>query len=134
MSIGTTTPMGSATQSLIRSDDAGLLGKDDFLKLFVAQLRNQDPMSPTEDKEFMAQMAQFSQLEQITNMAKALDRLSFSEQASQSVALIGRTVEWAGSDGVSLTGTVTRVTFEDGEISVHVGDTTIAPDEIRSVT
>ena len=45
------------------------MGKDDFLKLFVAQLQHQDPMNPMEDSEFMGQMASFSTLEQITNMA-----------------------------------------------------------------
>src|SRR3712207_7846381 len=48
------------------------MGKDDFLKLLVGQLRHQDPMNPMEDKDFMGQMAQFSQLEQMTNVASTL--------------------------------------------------------------
>ena len=48
-----------------------ILGKDDFLKLLVTQLQHQDPMNPMDDKDFMGQMAQFSSLEQITNMVSA---------------------------------------------------------------
>ena len=49
-----------------------MLGKDAFLKLLVTQLRNQDPLNPMEDKEFIAQMAQFSTLESIQNLEKSL--------------------------------------------------------------
>lgn len=58
----------------------GMLGKDAFLKLLITQLRNQDPLSPMEDKEFIAQMAQFSTLEQMQELNKNL-------QASQTEML-----------------------------------------------
>ena len=56
------------------ADQRRRMGKDDFLKLFVAQLQHQDPMNPMDDSEFMGQMASFSMLEQITNMAAANER------------------------------------------------------------
>ena len=65
------------------------MGKDQFLKLFVAQLQHQDPMNPMQDSDFMGQMASFSTLEQITNLASAS-----SLHASQTVGLIGRTVTY----------------------------------------
>src|SRR3712207_9031435 len=68
------------------------LGKDQFLKLFVAQLQHQDPMNPMQDQDFMGQMASFSTLEQVTNMAKA-------SELTQSVGLLGRTVTYTDEIG-----------------------------------
>ena len=71
------------------------LGKDDFLKLFVAQLQHQDPMNPMDDQDIMGQMASFSTLEQVTNMARQPeDRQNLP--SSSAVGLIGRTVTWTG--------------------------------------
>jgi flagellar basal-body rod modification protein FlgD len=68
------------------------LGKDDFLKILITQLSHQDPTQPMEDREFIAQMAQFSSLEQITNMNQGLSRLATLLAASQAVNLLGQMV------------------------------------------
>lgn len=73
------------------------LGKDQFLKILMTQLQNQDPSSPMDDKEFIAQMAQFSSLEQMSNVASELKNLTAMTQQSQLVqfnSFIGKTVTW----------------------------------------
>ncbi|GHV44706.1 flagellar hook capping protein [Synergistales bacterium] len=77
------------------------LGKDAFLKLLIAELSNQDPMNPMSDREFIAQMAQFSTLEQMTNMAKAFEGVSAMETYS-AVSYVGKVVafQFEGADGV----------------------------------
>jgi flagellar basal-body rod modification protein FlgD len=75
------------------------LGKDDFLKLLITQLSHQDPTQPLEDREFVAQMAQYSTLEQMTNMTGELSKVLGLLARSQAVALLGKTVEIAGADG-----------------------------------
>lgn len=58
------------------------LGKDEFLKILMTQLQNQDPLNPMEDKEFISQMSSFSSLEQMMNMTKSIENLAQSQQIS----------------------------------------------------
>ena len=69
------------------------LDKDDFLKILLTQLTHQDPTNPMEDREFIAQMAQFSSLEQMTNMNREFSRLQSLLAANQAISLIGKSVE-----------------------------------------
>ena len=69
------------------------LGKDDFLKILITQLSYQDPTSPMEDKEFIAQMAQFSTLEQMTGMAKDFARLTAMITGTEASSSLGKNVE-----------------------------------------
>ena len=107
----------SATAAATKS-----LGKDDFLKLMVAQMKNQDPMNPADDKDNIAQMAQFSSLEQITNLATATQKLADSMQMTQTLGLIGHTVSYKAADGTMTSGTVSAVDVAGGTPSLTVGD------------
>ena len=86
------------------------LGKDDFLKLLITQLSNQDPTSPMENTEFIAQMAQFSSLEQMTNMNQEFAKMNSMLVSSQAVGTIGKTVDIALGD-TKTTGVVEAVTY-----------------------
>jgi flagellar basal-body rod modification protein FlgD len=126
----TTSTPSSTTSSAASSP---MLGKDDFLKLLVTQLQHQDPMNPVDDKDFMGQMAQFTSVEQLTNMATSIDRMSTASQTAQSVSLLGKTVTWKKDDGTAGEGVASSVSFTDGVISIAVGDAQIAPNEIETV-
>lgn len=86
------------------------LGKDDFLKLLITQLSNQDPTSPMENTEFIAQMAQFSSLEQMTNMNQEFAKLNAMMVSSQGVNTIGKIVDINLGD-TTTTGKVEAVTY-----------------------
>ncbi|MGE7110873.1 flagellar hook assembly protein FlgD [Lysinibacillus sp. NPDC047702] len=73
------------------------LGKDAFLQLLITQLQHQDPTNPMDDREFISQMAQFSSLEQMQNMTKAMESLLASQQQTQLMnysTFIGKEVKW----------------------------------------
>jgi flagellar basal-body rod modification protein FlgD len=76
------------------------LGKDDFLKILLTQLSYQDPTAPMEDKEFIAQMAQFSTLEQMTSMAGDFAKLTSMIQSSEASSALGRHVEIIDGENV----------------------------------
>ena len=80
-----------------RKASGDILGKDDFLKILMTQLKNQDPSNPMQDREFIAQMAQFSTLEQMTNMNSSIEKLVQLQSQSSLISFnefIGKTVTW----------------------------------------
>jgi flagellar basal-body rod modification protein FlgD len=85
------------------------LGKDEFLQLLLAQLAHQDPTKPMENTEFIAQMAQFSSLEQMLNMSSEFGKLADKLSTSEAVSALGKTVELNVGD-TAITGTVESVT------------------------
>ena len=85
------------------------LGRDDFLKILLTQLQNQDPTKPMEDKEFIAQMAQFSSLEQMTNISTGFREMNSLLSSNQALEVLGRTVEVRQGDQL-VRGTVSSVT------------------------
>ena len=119
----TSTKPGSSALNPLTAEDANKnqLGKDAFLKLLTTQLQHQDPLNPMEDSEFMGQMAQFSTLEQITNMATANTAMADYLTFSKSVSLIGRTVTYTDAEEQTHTGKVDRVTTTDGKPALTVG-------------
>ena len=88
------------------------LDKDDFLKILVTQLQHQDPTNPMQDREFIAQMAQFSSLEQMTNMSQNFAKLSGVLNSSEAQAMLGRTVEIIDGDK-AINGKVSQVVRGD---------------------
>ncbi|WP_165998757.1 flagellar hook assembly protein FlgD [Bacillus sp. Cs-700] len=106
-----------ATQTQ-KTEASGQLGKNDFLKILVAQLSNQDPMKPMQDTEFIGQMAQFSSLEQMTNMGTSMNKF-FDRQLQSSMTdyadLIGKSVQWQENNKVS-SGKVQAVLYKEGNV------------------
>jgi flagellar basal-body rod modification protein FlgD len=95
------------------------LGMDDFLKILLTQLTFQDPLKPMDNQEFMAQMAQFTSLEQTQQLNGKLDALLSTQAALQSVGLIGRTVDVATETG-TVTGTVASLSLAGDSPSISV--------------
>lgn len=127
----------SSTQSTTTTTSAtagGTMGKDAFLKLLVGQLKSQNPMSPMADQDFLGQMAQFSMLEQISNVAETTGRMADAVRTGQAVELLGRTVTHVRADGTSAEGVVERVDVDHGHARLTVaGETGIDPAAVTQV-
>ncbi|NIM06540.1 MAG: hypothetical protein GTO55_08935 [Armatimonadetes bacterium] len=110
------------------------LGKDAFLNLLVTQIRFQDPLAPLEDREFIAQLAQFSSLEQMQYVNDNLVVLAQMQAISQAASLIGKHVTTkAGANGETISGLVDAVLFEGGQPWLMVGDDKINPSDVTRV-
>ncbi|WP_088005929.1 flagellar hook assembly protein FlgD [Indiicoccus explosivorum] len=125
----------AADQLNIAEKSNGSLDKDDFLKILITQLQNQDPTNPMQDREFIAQMAQFSALEQTMNLSKSFESFAAAQQQNQLIqysSFIGKTVKWHELTGEMAEtgkpetaegeGKITSVRFVDGSVEFLLED------------
>ena len=108
------------------------LDKDDFLKILVTQLKNQNPMEPLQDRDFIAQMAQFSSVEQLMNMAKEMTALR--QNLGLASDLIGKRIEWTepnqAGEPIAYEGIVESIVVRGGEQFAKVGEREVKLDSI----
>ncbi|CAJ0822587.1 flagellar hook capping FlgD N-terminal domain-containing protein [Ralstonia flaminis] len=101
---------------------SGSIGLQDFLKILLTQLTYQDPLKPMDNQEFMAQIAQFTSLEQTQQINTKLDTLLSSQSSLQSVGLIGKTVEVKTQSGTAV-GTVSSLSLASGSPQLTITTT-----------
>ena len=111
--------------------DPADLGKDDFMKLMMAQLRHQDPMKPMDDQAFIAQVAQFNSLDQMTKLNETITAMFGAQQLAEASGMIGKFVTALGPEGEDVTGVITSVSVEKGISKLHIGNTKV---ELKKVT
>jgi len=126
----------TATPAPVKSTakQAGMLDKDAFLRLLVEQLRHQDPTSPADSSQWTAQMAQFSTVEQLTNLAKTSADSARSAQVNEAVALLGRSVSYVNADKVTVSGVVQAVDLDGQTPTLTISGTPgVAPTALINV-
>lgn len=134
----------SSSNTSNTTDKTKSLGKEDFLKLLVAQMENQDPMNPVDNTQSIAELAQFSSLEQMNNIASSIDTLNTSlsnymqqSALTQGAAMIGKHVSGVATDGKTLIeGKVEAVQWLDGDpkLQVRKSDGSLVDLEISLIT
>jgi flagellar basal-body rod modification protein FlgD len=122
-----TTTTTSAT-SKTSTDD-----KDMFLKLLIAQMKNQDPSNPTDPSQYLTQMAQFTQVEKLGTLADVQQSMLQSSQLTSAVAMVGSKIEY-GAGSTAGAGVVTAVSVVSGVPQLLVGTTKVALADVTKVT
>ena len=128
-----TTPASTVTP-LATPPSKDQLGTDTFLNLLVAQLKYQNPMSPSDGTEFLAQTAQFTMVEKLTEMADLAKKLLNDNQSLAAASLLGKTVSWADASGTIQHGVVSAATFGSDGPSVLIGEVSVPMSQIRDVS
>ena len=108
---GLTSDIKSSATSTAKSDNT--LGQDAFMTMLIAELKNQDPLNPMEGKDFAAQLAQFSSLQQLSNLNTTMSNIPSYLQAfsnAQMAGIIGKEATAAG-DTVTVSGSATNIFF-----------------------
>jgi flagellar basal-body rod modification protein FlgD len=122
----TSSAAGTSTTTPLQSG----LGEMDFLNLLITQLKNQNPLDPMKDTEFIAQLASFSSLQQMTSMNTNFSAFSQQQNYMSAISMIGKQV--TTSDG--LTGVVSKVSNNGGTVNLYVGSNTYTLSDVINVS
>jgi flagellar basal-body rod modification protein FlgD len=120
---GTNTADALTSTTTATRTASSTLGKDDFLKLLVGQMKNMDPLGAgsSDPSQSMAQMTQYSILEQLQNLTKSTEAQTLQSKVNSSVGLIGRTVSYSGADGTPVEGVVEKVETAGDKVTLTIG-------------
>jgi flagellar basal-body rod modification protein FlgD len=130
--------LGAVSSTTSSSTAASSVSLQDFVRILVSQLNNQDPLKPMDNQEFVTQLAQFTSLEQSRQLNQNLEALLSVQSTTQSVGLIGRTVDVQAESGLA-SGQVIQLDFSSGEprltVRTATGDilTAIRVSQIQTV-
>ncbi len=116
------TPTGTSGTTF--SNPSNNLGENDFLKLMMDQLQNQDPLNPSDPTQYMSELANFSSLEQQTQIASSTASAATQQASSSALGLLGHTVSYKTADGVTQTGTVSKIDFTSSGPALTIGTDT----------
>jgi flagellar basal-body rod modification protein FlgD len=127
---GTSGVNAATAKTSIEKQSKDLGDKDTFLKLLVAQLKYQDPSKPADSTQFLAQTAQFTQVEKLGDIADLLK----SQRMVSASALVGHTVTYMDESGAKLTGVISAAKLNgDSEPILRVGNTDVLLSKVTEV-
>jgi flagellar basal-body rod modification protein FlgD len=119
--------------SKLTGQAGGTLGKDEFMKMLVAQMKNQDPTKPMDNSQMTAQLAQFSALEQMQNLNTRFESMQQSTTAAVSLMNSGSLVELELTDGSIVNGTLEKVQWFDGKTQFVVDGQAYSSGDVKSL-
>ena len=106
---------------------------DDFLKLMITELQNQDPLNPMDNGEILQQLGQMQSISSTTKLSQSLDSVMLGQNLSSASALISKSIQGLDDAGDEVTGIVERAVIENGAAKLVVGDSKVSLNSIRAV-
>jgi flagellar basal-body rod modification protein FlgD len=113
------TATGTAGTTVSRTNNG--LGQNDFLQLMMLQLKNQDPLNPSDPTQYLSELANFSTLEQETNIAASSQQSATEQSTAAALGLLGHTVSYTDSSGATQSGAVTKINFTSSGPTLTIG-------------
>lgn len=128
----------SATQS--KGNGMGDVDTDEFLKLLLTEMQNQDPLQPMDNSQMLTQMSQIREIGSNDRLTDTLSNLAAGQELSMASSMIGKTVKALDSNSQDVTGKVDRVSVQTDAkdsskrtVSVHIGDAVVDINNIREI-
>jgi flagellar basal-body rod modification protein FlgD len=106
----------------------------DFMQLLIAQMKNQDPTNPESPTDFMTQLADFTNVQGITQLNSSITSMLSMQSMSESVGLIGSNVSYTNASGSTASGTVSSVTMANGQPQLVIGNNNVSMSQVQSIT
>lgn len=129
------TPVNNTSDIAAQATNTRSVGKDQFLKLFLAQLQNQNPLEPMQDRDFLMQLAQFTQVENTEEVVRVLQNLQALAHATQATTLLGkRVVALRAGDPTPVEGVVSAVRFANDGVWLKVGNNEVNVNSVLQVS
>lgn len=114
--------IGQAQQATVGADAFSKLQTQDFLKLLVTELANQDPLNPMDNSQILQQITQLREIQASDLMTQTLESVLSGQNLATANGLMGRNIFGLSDEGQYVTGRVERVTIDDKKVNAHVGD------------
>ncbi|HEU5432969.1 MAG TPA: flagellar hook capping FlgD N-terminal domain-containing protein [Thermomicrobiales bacterium] len=110
------------------------LTPDDFLKMLITELQNQDPMNPTDNGQILQQISEMSNIQATSSLTTSLNSMLTEQNLSAASALVGKTVQGLADDGSTASGVVDSVTIANGTAKLNIGQQTVSLTNIQQIT
>ena len=129
------TKSGTATQGTSKKTEQALrdVNMDDFLKLMIAELQNQDPMNPMDNAQMLQQISQIREIGATDKLSETLSAVQLGQTLSTASALIGKHIKGLDDKNQQVEGVVDRVTIKDGTPSLLVGEKSLKLSNLSEV-
>lgn len=124
---------GSVGAQSTTSDAYAQLDIDDFMKLLISELQNQDPLDPVKNKDLVEQIGQIRAIQANQYLTTTLTGVMLGQNLNTAAAMLGRRISGLDDSGKEVQGKVTGVVFQNGAAKLHVGDQVVSLSNVQKI-